>query len=57
MLEHFEVLLSQSKNFDELDIIFRFVFQERPTYKQIVNRTPELYPIFALQSKKELQLN
>ncbi len=57
ILEHFEVLLKDSQSLDEIQLIFSFLFQERPTVNQIVNRTPNLYPIFALNNKKEPQLN
>jgi DNA invertase Pin-like site-specific DNA recombinase len=54
MLEHLPKLLKQSQNFEQLDLVFKFVFTETPSYDEIVNRTASMYPIFALNSKKEL---
>ena len=53
LLEHLDVLAIQSQNIEELEVIFKFTFRETPTYNQIVNRTPNLYPIFALQSQQK----
>lgn len=47
-------ILKESKNFEELDLIFKFIFKQTPTYKQIVNRTAPIFPIFAWNTKKEL---
>lgn len=57
ILEHLTELLKESWNFEELNLIFKFVFKEIPTYDEIVNRTAPIYPIFALNTKKEPQLN
>ncbi len=54
LLEHLDILAIQSQNIEELEVIFKFIFKETPTYNQIVNRTPELYPIFALQSQQKI---
>lgn len=53
LIEHLGDLLSISKNLEEKRIIFSFVFREIPTFQEIVNRTPQVYPIFALDAKKE----
>jgi len=57
LLEHISILLKQKQNFEELQVIFKFVFKEIPTYNEIVNRTTPIYPIFSLNSKKEPQIN
>ena len=57
LLEHMSEILKQSNNFEELDLIFKFIFKETPTYKQIVNRTAPIFPIFALNTKKDLSQN
>lgn len=39
--------------FEEKRIIFQFVFIEIPTYQEVVNRTPKVYPIFAYASQQK----
>ena len=57
ILEHLTDLLKQSQHHEEIDLIFKFVFRETPTYDEIVNRTAKVYPIFALNKQKELPEN
>lgn len=57
LLEHLGEILTESRNFEELDLVFKFVFKETPTYNQLINRTAPIFPIFALNTKKEPQLN
>ncbi len=56
LIEHLSDLLIQSKSHEELSTLFKFVFKKTPTWNEINNRTFEIYPIFALQSKKEPQI-
>lgn len=53
ILEHLDVLAMQSQSFEELEVIFKFIFRETPTYNDIINRTPNTYPIFYLQSQQK----
>ncbi|MBP7773917.1 hypothetical protein KA071_02390, partial [Candidatus Gracilibacteria bacterium] len=53
MLEHFKELLSIRQNHEELRAVFGFIFKEFPTYKDVVNRTPAVYPIFVLVSQQK----
>jgi hypothetical protein len=48
---HIEEFASYSVNPKKIDFLFRFVFPKNPTYEQIASHTPEMYPIFALQSQ------
>jgi hypothetical protein len=49
--------MEQSQNYEELSLLFKFIFKETPKYDEIVNRTAPIYPLFSLNSKKEPQLN
>ena len=53
LIEHMAEILRDSQSFEELQTIFKFTFQETPTYNQIIKRTPKLYPLFALQSQQK----
>jgi hypothetical protein len=46
-------LASDSENPEKIELIFRFVFQEKPTYEEIKSHTPNIYPVFALQSQQK----
>lgn len=50
-ITHIEKFASDSENNEKIELIFRFIFQEKPTYEEIVSHTPKMYPIFALQSQ------
>ncbi len=52
-IEHLGELLSTSQNLEEKRIIFQFVFSEIPTYQDIINRTPKIYPIFVISKTKK----
>ncbi len=52
-IEHLGELLSTSQNLEEKRIIFQFVFCEIPTYQDIINRTPKVYPIFVMNKPKK----
>ena len=50
---HIGELASDSENPEKIELIFRFVFQEKPTYEEIKSHTPNIYPVFALQSQQK----
>lgn len=52
-IEHLGELLSTSQNLEEKRIVFQFVFSEIPTYQDIINRTPKVYPIFVMNKPKK----
>ena len=53
LIEHLGELLSTSQNLEEMRIVFQFVFSEIPTYSEIINRTPPMYPIFLINKPKK----
>ena len=57
IIEHLSDLLSEGRSHEELSTLFKFVFKKTPTYNQINNQTFQLNLIFALNTKKEPQLN
>ncbi|EKD29788.1 MAG: NUDIX hydrolase [uncultured bacterium (gcode 4)] len=50
-LTHLQELASDVEKPENIDLIFRFVFQEKPSYEEILSHTPKIYPIFSLQSQ------
>lgn len=53
ILEHLEDLLNDSKTFEEIDTLFKFIFKKTPEYNEIINRTFDIWPTLALGFKKE----
>lgn len=54
LIEHIAEIMEQSQNYEELALLFKFIFKETPKYDEIINRTVPIYPLFSLNSKKEL---
>jgi hypothetical protein len=52
-ISHMGELASDSENPEKIELIFRFIFQEKPTYEEIKSHTPNIYPVFALQSQQK----
>ena len=52
-ITHMGELASDKENPEKIELIFRFIFQEKPTYEEIVSHTPQIYPIFSLQSQQK----
>lgn len=50
-LTHLQELASDVEKPESIELIFRFIFQEKPSYEEILSHTPKIYPIFALQSQ------
>lgn len=47
-MEHLEFLLLQSENMTKQQAMFGLLFEELPTYDEIVNGTPKLSLVFKL---------
>jgi hypothetical protein len=52
-ISHMGELASDSENPEKIELIFRFIFQEKPTYEEIKSHTPNIYPVFSLQSQQK----
>ncbi len=55
LMEHREKMLLDSTNVQKQQALFKLVFKEFPTYQDIVNGTPNLYPMFELSGNIEMQ--
>ncbi|EKD44190.1 MAG: NUDIX hydrolase, partial [uncultured bacterium (gcode 4)] len=44
-ISHMGELASDSENPEKIELIFRFIFQEKPTYEEIKSHTPNIYPV------------
>ncbi len=52
-ISHLWGMASDKGNPERIDLVFRFVFQEKPTYEEISSHTPKMYPLFSLQSQQK----
>jgi site-specific DNA recombinase len=55
LMEHLEELLLDTKNLNRLRALFGLVFEEMPTYEEIVNGTPKLSLVFELSEGYKLE--
>ena len=55
LMEHREKMLLNSTNVQKQQALFRLVFKELPTYHDIVNGTPNFYPMFELSGNNKMQ--
>jgi len=52
LLEHLPIMLSEQKDPNKKAAIFGLLFEEKPTYEELVNRTPKLASLFELNPNK-----
>ncbi|EKE28205.1 MAG: NUDIX hydrolase [uncultured bacterium (gcode 4)] len=52
-ISHTDKMAFDKENPVMIELIFRFIFQEKPTYEEISSHTPNMYPIFALTSHQK----
>ncbi len=54
LMEHLEDLLICEGKAYQQEKVFELLFEEFPTYEELLNGTPKLSPIFALNTKTSL---